>query len=126
MANHKGETIGKVVESCLLDWNIDKILSVTIDNASSNDTAIKYLKRRTRDWKSTILKNEFLHVRCSAHIVNLIVGKGLKDLNKSILKIRNAVRYARSSPSRLITFKKSTEKVKITHKKSVFLDVPTR
>ena len=66
--NHKGFTIGKHIEKCLLEWGIDRI-----DNAISNDAAIKYLKRSTKDWKITILDNEFLHMRCCAHIVNLIV-----------------------------------------------------
>ena len=105
---------------------IDKILTLTVDNASSNDSAIKYLKRRTKGWKKTILENEFLHVRCCTHIVNLIVGEGLKDLDKSIVKIRSAVRYVRSSPSRLITFKKCVEKLKISNKVSLCLDVTTR
>ena len=43
--NHRGETIGRYVESCLYDWGIDRIFTVTVDNASSNDTAISYLKQ---------------------------------------------------------------------------------
>ena len=42
--NHKGRTIRRVIESCLLDWGIEHVLSITIDNASSNDLAIAYLK----------------------------------------------------------------------------------
>ena len=99
--NHKGVTIGKHIEKCLQEWGIDRIFTITLDNASSNDTVIQYLKRKTKDWKTTILDNEFLHMRCCAHIVNLIVCEGLKDQNKSVVKIRNAVRYVRSSPSRL-------------------------
>ena len=33
--NHKGETIGKVVESLLLSWGIDKIFTLTVDNTAS-------------------------------------------------------------------------------------------
>ena len=33
--NHKGETIGKLVESLLLSWGIDKIFTLTVDNAAS-------------------------------------------------------------------------------------------
>ena len=39
-----GETIGKFIENCLLDWGIDKLLTVTVDNASSNSVIISYLK----------------------------------------------------------------------------------
>ena len=42
--NHKGSTIGNIIESCLLDWGIEHVLAITIDNASSNDLTIAYLK----------------------------------------------------------------------------------
>ena len=36
--NHKGSTIGRVIESCLLDWEIERVLAITVDNARSNDS----------------------------------------------------------------------------------------
>ncbi|KAL9170582.1 hypothetical protein ABFS82_04G154100 [Erythranthe guttata] len=126
ISDHKGKTIGKMIESCLLDWGIDKILTITVENASSNDGAIKYVRKNTRGWKTTILDHEFLHVRCCAHILNLIVKDGLKEQNESILKIRNGVRYVRSSPARLKTFTKCANVEKIESKSSVCLDIETR
>lgn len=79
--DHKGETIGRVVESCLHQWGIDHIFTITVDNASSNDVAIEYLRRKTKDRVGSLLGCEFLHMRCCAHILNLIVQDGLKDLN---------------------------------------------
>ena len=75
---------------------------------------------------ASILGGEFMHMRCCAHIVNLIVMEGLKSLHESIVKVRNAVRYVRSSPSRYDKFKACVEKVKIASKGCVCLDVPTR
>ncbi|XP_065880418.1 zinc finger BED domain-containing protein RICESLEEPER 2-like [Euphorbia lathyris] len=124
--NHKGETIGKMVESCLLNWGMDNIFTLTVDNASSNDGAIRYLKKETMHWRDTILGHEFMHVRCCAHILNLVVKEALKDVHDSIVKIRNAVRYVRSSPARSQSFKACVEKLKIEHKGLVCLDVETR
>jgi len=44
VSNHMGETIGLVFENFLLEWGIDKLLTVTVDNASSNNVTISYLK----------------------------------------------------------------------------------
>ncbi|KAH1129801.1 hypothetical protein J1N35_001179, partial [Gossypium stocksii] len=38
--SHKGESIRTVIEKCLLNWGIDKLFTVTVDNLSSNDVAI--------------------------------------------------------------------------------------
>ena len=73
-----------------------------------------------------VLNNEFLHVRCSAYILNLVVQDGLKEHNESVIKIRNAIRYVRSSPARLDAFKKCVEHVKISNKSFLCLDVETR
>ena len=43
---HSAEIIGKAVEKCLTGWGIQSIFSITVDNASSNDLGIQYLKRR--------------------------------------------------------------------------------
>ena len=99
---------------------------MTVDNASSNDSMITYLRRKIKGWKGVVLGGEFLHVRCCAHIVNLIVNEGLKDLHDSIAAVRNAVRYVRSSPARLLKFKSCVEREKIEYKGLVCLDVPTR
>ena len=124
--NHKGKTIGKMVEFCLEEWNIEGIFTLTVDNVSSNDVAISYLKEATNMWKRTVLGNEFVHVRCCAHILNLIVTNGLKHYNKSIDRMRHAVRYVKVSPNRLQTFKRCVEKVKIELKAILCLDVTTR
>ncbi|XP_075100048.1 zinc finger BED domain-containing protein RICESLEEPER 2-like [Nicotiana tabacum] len=62
---HNGETITKGIEACLLDWGIEKSFTLTLDSATTNDAAIKYLKGRINDWKGVILENEFLHVKSS-------------------------------------------------------------
>ncbi|KAK0582640.1 hypothetical protein LWI29_028046 [Acer saccharum] len=48
--NHKGETIGKIIEACLLGWGIKRVFMITIDNASANDVAIKYVRRKLSNW----------------------------------------------------------------------------
>ncbi|PON47521.1 Ribonuclease H-like domain containing protein [Parasponia andersonii] len=76
--------------------------------------------------KGSVLDGEFMHLRYCAHIIKLIVSRGLKDLNQSISVIRNVVRYVWSSPARLVKFKACVEKEKIDYKALLVLDVPTR
>ena len=57
ITNQKGETIGRAVESCLLKWDIDQFFTITLDNASSNDVAIDYVKKKTKEIDSSILSS---------------------------------------------------------------------
>ncbi|KAL4298123.1 hypothetical protein GQ457_12G015520 [Hibiscus cannabinus] len=123
---HSGEIIGKSIEKCLNEWNLCKILTVTVDNASSNDVAIQYLRRRITHWGGSVLNGQFLHMRCAAHILNLVVKDGLKELDLSIARIRGALGFLRSSPNRLQTFKACMEEENITSKSYVCLDIETR
>jgi hypothetical protein len=85
--DHKGQTIARELEECLVEWGIHRILTISVDNASANDTAIDWFKKRTVANKEVVCRHEFIHVRCSAHILNLIVHEGLKNVDDSIIKI---------------------------------------
>ncbi|XP_056688615.1 zinc finger BED domain-containing protein RICESLEEPER 2 [Spinacia oleracea] len=126
ITSHKGEEIGKQIEKCFLEWELEKNFCIIVDNASSNDTAIGYMRRKINGWKSGVLKGRFLHMRCVAHIVNLVVSDGMKTVNESITRVRHAVRFIKKSPSRLLRFKKCVSDEKIVSKKLLCLDVPTR
>ena len=88
---NKGNDIGKSLIKSLVDWGLDRIMTVTVDNASANDSAIGYLRRQLQ--KTTIADGKYLHMRCAAHIVNLITRDGLKDVDLSVQRVRDAVRY---------------------------------
>lgn len=125
IGSHKGVAIGKLVEALLKKWEIGCVFTITVDNATSNDLALSHLKKFLRG-RDAILENKYMHMRCCAHILNLIVKDGLKEQDDSITRIRNAVRYVRSSPAREAKFIVCVEKEKIKCEKMVCLDVETR
>ncbi|XP_017648042.1 zinc finger BED domain-containing protein RICESLEEPER 2-like [Gossypium arboreum] len=114
------------IEKCLLNWGIDKLFTVTVDNASSNDVAIGYLRKKFNPRRGLVQHGKYLHMRCMAHIVNFIVVEGLKEMNKSVERVRGAVRYVRQSPARLQKFKECVVVENIECKKMLCLDVCTR
>ncbi|KAM3301606.1 hypothetical protein P3S67_016108 [Capsicum chacoense] len=72
------------------------------------------------------MENNFLHVWCNAHILNLIVKEGLSEQNKSISWVRNVVKYVKSSCARTASFKSYVEKVKLDTNELLSLDVEIR
>ncbi|XP_073225712.1 zinc finger BED domain-containing protein RICESLEEPER 2-like [Cicer arietinum] len=124
--SHTGEFMAKEVETCLNAWELNRVFSITVDNASSNDVGIKFMKKWMNARNCLLLNGEYIHMRCCAHILSLIVKEGLKDEDISITRIRKAVKYVRSTPSRLARFKGCVEREKISYKGIICLDVETR
>lgn len=124
--SHKGEDIGKALDKCLLEWGIENVCTITVDNASSNDGAIGYMRSSLSNRGATFAKGRHLHMRCVAHIMNLVVQDGLKTMAPSISRIRSAIKYVRSSPARMNNFKKCVQISKVEEKGLVSLDVCTR
>ncbi|CAO2190093.1 unnamed protein product [Urochloa humidicola] len=121
---HKGEDIGKNLLRCLTEWGMDRVMTVTVDNAGANDSGVSILRRQLQP--TNIADGKYLHMRCAAHIINLIVQDGLKEVDLSVKRVRAAIRYIKSGTSRLIKFKEIAEEEKVTSKEFLKLDVPTR
>ena len=72
-----------------LGWVItirDEIFTITLDNVSNNDAAIQRLKRFLQIKDDHV---KLFHVRCCAHILNLIVKDGLKQVDSTLEKIKD-------------------------------------
>jgi hypothetical protein len=86
---------------------------------------IGFFKKNTSN-KEVVCHHEFIHMRCFAHILNIILHEGLKDVDDSIIKIRKMVKYVKSSPQRLALFKSYAERKSVKCNASLKLDVSTR
>ncbi|XP_049360749.1 zinc finger BED domain-containing protein RICESLEEPER 2-like [Solanum verrucosum] len=123
---HKGDDMAASITNCLLDWGLDNVFTITVDNASSNSVTVKEISKQLTNWGTNIMEGQHLHVRCMAHILNLIVQDRLKEVGQSVKRVRQAVKYIRQSPVRIKKFKECCESQLITCKKSLCLDVLTR
>ncbi|XP_042958031.1 zinc finger BED domain-containing protein RICESLEEPER 1-like [Carya illinoinensis] len=98
----------------------------TDDNASSNDVSVELLRTQLNIKKALLCDGEFFHLRCCAHILNLIVQDGLKDIDFAIQKVRESIKYVKGSQSRKVKFLDSTKQISLDSKKGLRQDVPTR
>nr|XP_043638218.1 zinc finger BED domain-containing protein RICESLEEPER 2-like [Erigeron canadensis] len=110
---------------CLIKWGIESnVFTVTV--ATANDVAVNYLQSKFANWDKCVLEGKWLHVRCIAHNMNLIVQEGLSHIGGSVDSIRAVVKYIRQSPQRLKKFREYAQLEKCTSTQSLILDVPTR
>ncbi|KAL4560644.1 hypothetical protein LXL04_032797 [Taraxacum kok-saghyz] len=120
---HKGEDMARELLVCIHKWGMKKVMSMTVDNAKSNDVAIKYLVKKL---PSVYDNGNQFHIRCMAHIINLIVKMGLKHQNYHVECVQNAVKYIRGSTQWIKKFKKAMKDVAVDTNRFLCGETPTR
>ncbi|CAD5324782.1 unnamed protein product [Arabidopsis thaliana] len=124
---HTGMNLAMEILGKLKDWGIEKkVFSITVDNAGNNDTMQEIVKSQLVLRDDLLCKGDFFHVRCAAHILNIIVQIGLKGIGDTLEKIRESIKYVKGSEHREILFVKCVENVGIDLKADLLLDVATR
>ena len=92
--SHNGDNIAERVLAVLEEFGLtEKVVSVTLDNASANTSAMNILSPQISGYVGTL----FLHQRCACHIINLIVKSGLKRISAYLESFRTAISLLNSS-----------------------------
>lgn len=112
-------TVAQILEFFRL---CDKVMSITLDNASNNLNVVEHLKGRL----CPIDVNAF-HIKCVAHIYNLIVKDGIKLFGASCSKIQFACGWIFKSQKmfRIREFERRCTECDLSFRKTP-KEVPTR
>ncbi|CAN0872683.1 Putative AC transposase [Linum grandiflorum] len=89
ITSRAGADIGETLTTCL--EGLKNVLSIAVDNATANDTTISHMKEKLKEWGTDFFESSYLHVRCAAHIINLVVHEHLKSVGISVKRVREAV-----------------------------------
>jgi hypothetical protein len=124
---HTGERLSYIVSSCLLKWYVEKkMFSLTLDNASANEVAVKDLIVELKKHSPLVCGGLFFHVRCANHILNLVVKDGMRVIASATEKIRAFVVAVKGSPLQWEEFMKCATESWLDTKPSLSVDVSTR
>ncbi|KAL0325096.1 UNVERIFIED_CONTAM: hypothetical protein Sradi_5078900 [Sesamum radiatum] len=116
----RGLQIANAIWRCLEDWGIEsKIHTISVDNASANDSTIENLKIYVRNKRRLLCEGRLFHVRCCVHILNLIAQDGLYEIKQIVDVIRDSVEYVRRSDARLKIFSEIVKQLNLPEKKLV-------
>ncbi|XP_050245613.1 zinc finger BED domain-containing protein RICESLEEPER 3-like [Quercus robur] len=123
---HTKEVLSSVLLDTLLEWNIDRKLStMTMDNYSTNDAVIKIILDKLQRG-ALIMRGSMLHMRCAAHVLNLIVQDGLDVIGSCIEKVRESVGFWTASTKRRQKFEEMARQAHVECTKELALDCKTR
>ena len=89
--SHTGQAIANEIYKIILDFGLEtKAMAITTDNGSNMVAGANILKEK-------LSLDTFVHCRCVAHVLNLIVTTGLEILKISIKKLRKLITVIRKS-----------------------------
>lgn len=119
IVSHKGEDICASIIGSFNEWDLKSIMCCTMDNATTNDVAVRHINSSLDRWVSNILGGKYLHMRCVAHVINMIVSDGLEEIGISVRRVREAVKFIKVSPVRVEQFNNCVQALEINCKRSL-------
>lgn len=124
--SHKGADLSAAYMQNMGSWNLDhKLFALTLDNAAANNVCVDTVISTLKNHGSLHCGGKFFHVRCAAHIINLIARDGVGTISTFIGKVRALVLIVKSSPQQQEIFLKYVAELKIAER-GLSLDVCTR
>lgn len=133
--SHTGRNIAERIAIVVDEYGLNnKIFAITLDNASSNITAMSFLKPLFCTYLGLVcpdpsdetayesddpddLTTVFLHQRCACHIINLIVKSCLTILKPYLGDFRKAINFLNSSNQRIGAYKSYCLSMGVTPRK---------
>ncbi|XP_071901069.1 zinc finger BED domain-containing protein RICESLEEPER 2-like [Coffea arabica] len=116
---HRGVEIASSIFKSAKEWGI------SVDNASNNDVAIRILRDDISRSKKLLCDRKLFHVRCCAHILNLVVQDGIFEIVDITKAIRDSVEFVNRSERRALMFAEIAQQLHIPGKKLLY-DYKTR
>ncbi|XP_030466807.1 zinc finger BED domain-containing protein RICESLEEPER 1-like [Syzygium oleosum] len=125
-SSHTDDMQADVIMTCLMDWDIDrKLFSMTFDGSSSDFFVLRIRDRLSQN-RFLYGNGQLFEVRCVATVLNWMVQDTLEALGEVIYKIRESIRYIKSSQAMLDTFNKLAQQESIETEKCLSLDNSSR
>jgi hypothetical protein len=125
---HTGQKLSQTFSEVMVKWCVvKKLFSLTLDNASANEVAVKDI---IVDLKHTnenmVCDGIFIHVRRACHILNLVARDGLCVIARTIAKVKSIVLDVNGSPLQHEELMKCVAECGLDTTKGLSLYVSTR
>lgn len=124
---HTGVRLSEGFTTSMLRWFVEKkMFSLTLDNASANDVAVKDIISELKKHNPLVCNGLFFHFRCACHILNLVAKDGLQEIESTIEKIKSFVNAVKGSPLQWEELMKCASESGLDTTKGLLNDVSTR
>ncbi|KAF7833532.1 zinc finger BED domain-containing protein RICESLEEPER 2-like [Senna tora] len=113
----------EAIMACLMDWDIDrKLFSMTLDSCPTSDVIAMRISDRLSQNRFLYCNGQLFDIRCAVNVINIMVQDALGAVSDIVNKIREGIRYIKSSHTVLAKFNEMVKEVGIQTQKCLFLD----
>ncbi|KAK2408571.1 zinc finger BED domain-containing protein RICESLEEPER [Trifolium repens] len=124
-SSYTEDLLPEVIIKCLDEWDIDcKLFALTLDDCSIDDDITRRIKERVSEKRPFLSTRQILDVRSAAHLIISTVQDVMDALHDVIQKIRESIRYIKSSQEVQGKFNEISQRAGIYSQKALFLDNP--
>jgi hypothetical protein len=124
-SSYTEDLLPEVIIKCLDEWDIDcKLFALTLDDCSVDDDITIRIKERVSEKRPFLSTRQILDVRSAAHLIISIVQDVMDALHDVIQKIRESIRYIKSSQEVQGKFNEISQRAGINSQKALLLDNP--
>lgn len=125
--SHSEDMLSEIIMTCLMDWDIDrKLFSMSLDCCPTNDNIMCRIRDRLSQNRFLLCDGQLFDIRCAANLVNMMVQDALEALSETTHKIRESIRYVKSSQAMQEKFNEMAQRVRVESQKCLCLDNPLR
>ncbi|KAK6934128.1 Zinc finger, BED-type [Dillenia turbinata] len=119
------DMLSEGIMKSLMDWDIEqKLFSMTCGDSSTKDDVVYRIKDRLSQARPLLSNGQFFDVQCAAHVLNLLVQDAMDTLKEVTHKIRETIRYVKSSQMMQGKFNEIAQQAGVESGKSLLLDTP--
>lgn len=126
-AAHTEDIHSEVVIKCLMDWDIERrLFSMTFGDLFTSDDIVSRIKDHLSQNRPLLSDGRLFDVRCAAHALKLLVGDAMDAVRDVILKIRESIRYVKSTQTMQGKFNELAQQAGVDNQKNLLADCPMR
>ncbi|XP_056167508.1 zinc finger BED domain-containing protein DAYSLEEPER-like isoform X1 [Syzygium oleosum] len=117
----------QAVVACLSDWNLEgRLFTLTVDQSVSSEAVIANLRGLTSVKNPHLLNSQILIGSCYAHLLSGLAQDALGSMADTIKKIRDSVKYVRTSEAHEEKFDELKQQLQVPSTKDLLIDDQTR
>ncbi|OVA06789.1 zinc finger protein [Macleaya cordata] len=124
---HSADALSHAIGVCLGDWGLEnKLFSITLEKYISSDTETGSLRGYLSMKNPLILNGQLLIEHCYAHVLSSIATDALSGMPEIINKVRESVKYVKTSQIHDEKFLELKEQLQVPSSKNLILDDKTQ